>query len=113
VVTYIYTPESDGAWIAKVHNEGLKWLLVEVYELGPNEKLVGKDMLSFKNMGAYPDGTVLSDMFMLKGSTSYLVKLTPSGEIGTFATVMDVFISLGSYAAAEEEVVSARTWSDG
>ncbi|MCU0859609.1 MAG: PKD domain-containing protein, partial [Thermoplasmata archaeon] len=113
VITYIYTPESDGAWIAKVHNEGLKWLLVEVYELGPNEKLVGKDMLSFKNMGAYPDGTVLSDMFMLKGSTSYLVKLTPSGEIGTFATVMDVFISLGSYAAAEEEVVSARTWSDG
>jgi len=113
VVTYVYTPETDGVWYAMVHNDGLRWLLIEVYELGVTDMLVGKDMLSFKNLGVYPTGTVSSNMFVMQGGVSYLIKLTPSGDIGTSAIVEDVFISLESYAAATEEVVSARTWSDG
>jgi len=113
-VSYSYTPETDGAWMAKAENYGLKSLFIEVYEVGEKTKLVAREMISFDDSDTYPGGTmVLSNPVLMKAGVTYLIKLTPKGDIGTSAVVHDLYIDLTLSLMSESVEVATRTVWEG
>ena len=84
-VRFELDPTVDGIWTGVVENDGLKGMIVEVYDLSSGaEVLVSSTRLA---LGSQPAGTFAIDSVPMVAGASYAVIITPLGSAGGSATL--------------------------
>jgi peptide/nickel transport system substrate-binding protein len=78
----------DALWSAEINNNGLKTLMLEVYDLTTGKK-VSQQKIFFGPAGAYPTGIVYSEPVPVVLGHSYKVVATPNGKIGSSAEILN------------------------
>jgi len=91
-VTWEYVPASYGNWTGHITNDGLRSIMVEVYDIttGTPDQISHK-RIRFAAYGAYPTGVVDTEGVAMAPSHKYSITVTPSGPKGSSCTVDDVF----------------------
>lgn len=78
-------PTFDGTWTGVVQNNGLKGLVIEVYDVSSDEAvMISSTKLSMRNQ---PTGTFAVNSVLMTAEMPYLVVLTPLGPEGGQATL--------------------------
>jgi peptide/nickel transport system substrate-binding protein len=85
-VSTTFQPDSDGLWRATIQNNGLRALLLTVYEVHDDgsETRVAQQKVSFKGTA---DASVVSAPVQMAGGHQYLILFTPMGPTGGSALV--------------------------
>ena len=91
-VTWEYVPASLGKWAGHITNDGLRSLVVDVYDntTGMPDQ-ISHQRIRFAAYGAYPTGVVVTQGVAMAPSHKYSITVTPSGPKGSSCTVDDVF----------------------
>ena len=89
-VTWEYTPTTLGMWVGHIVNDGLRSLVVEVYDntTGAME-LISHQRIRFAALGAYPTGAVDTEGVIVSPSHRYTITVIPNGPKGSSCTVSD------------------------
>jgi len=91
-VTWSYTPTDYGMWHAKITNNGLRWMVVEVYDNSSGAPVLqSKEHIRFAAYDVYPTGVVDSASVIMAAGREYQITVVPNGPKGSTATVEDVF----------------------
>jgi len=94
-MTWDFMPTSFGEWKADIVNNGLRSLVVDVYDNSSGiPEQVSHQRIRFAAYEAYPTGEVFSDPVVMSSGHPYLVTVTPNGAQGSSAVVTDVFIEM-------------------
>ncbi len=90
---WTYSPETNGVWRAMTVNHGLASMVYDVYDMTLNGSKVAvmEQRFRFSQLGAYPEGTVLSNPVSMLAGHTYTVKAKPGGHEGTYAAAYDEF----------------------
>ena len=91
-VTWEYVPASYGNWTGHITNDGLRSIMVEVYDIttgAPDQ--ISHQRIRFAAYGAYPTGVVDTEGVAMAPSHKYSITVTPSGPKGSSCIVDDVF----------------------
>ncbi|OGS56862.1 MAG: hypothetical protein A3K60_01535 [Euryarchaeota archaeon RBG_19FT_COMBO_56_21] len=106
-VTWDYTPDLYGQWQAKIVNNGLRSLVVDVFDNSSGiPEQISHQRIRFAAYDAYPTGTVTSDPVLMKENNPYMVTVTPNGPKGSTAMATDVFTEV-----IDNPPVAAFTWT--
>ncbi|MBU1915355.1 MAG: PKD domain-containing protein, partial [Candidatus Thermoplasmatota archaeon] len=93
-VTWEYTPPSLGIWTGHIENNGLRSLVVDVYDnTGGMMDQIMHQRIRFAAYNAYPTGTVDTAGVIMAAGHMYLITVTPNGPKGSNCTVDDMFKS--------------------
>ncbi len=94
VMSWAYTPEANGAWIAWIENHGLRSLTIEIYDTsGGQETLVAGMKIRFNTYDAYPTGIVWTSAVPMDIGRAYQIVVSPQGSDGTYAILNQEFIA--------------------
>lgn len=94
-VTWDYTPTVLGQWDAKIVNNGLRSLVVDVFDTSSGmAEQISHQRIRFAAYDAYPSGTVISNTVVMHAGVHYQVTVTPNGPRGSTATVTDEFTEM-------------------
>jgi|GEM_PF-984815 len=86
IVSKEFRPATDGVWTATVENNGLKGLVIDIYDITTGEPVEVAHMKL--SLAKYPAGSVVTtDHALMSGGHGYLIVLTPIGPEGGSATV--------------------------
>ena len=91
-LTWEYVPPSLGIWTGHIVNNGLRSLVVDVYDntSGMPEEIMHQ-RIRFAVYDAYPIGTVDTAGVIMAAHRLYSITVTPNGPKGSTCTVDDVF----------------------
>ena len=85
-VEVMFHPQTDGLWYAYVENDGLKGVVIDVYDMSSG--LPVKVATLKVPLGKSPTGVVQAgDAVPMTGGSAYLLTFTPLGPEGGSATV--------------------------
>ena len=85
VAQFDLDPADDGFWNGTLENDGLKGLLVDIYDTSSAEPVLVSSTRLF--LGSEPSGLLEMDPVLLTGGVSYSFVLTPLGSAGGSATL--------------------------
>lgn len=90
--TWTYTPVDYGVWTGHITNNGLRSLVVDVYDntTGMPEEVMHQK-IRFAAYDAYPVGTVDTAGAIMADRHLYSITVTPNGPKGATCTVDDMF----------------------
>ncbi|MBU1158648.1 MAG: hypothetical protein KKE24_04840 [Candidatus Thermoplasmatota archaeon] len=93
VMSWAYTPDESGAWIAWIENHGLRSLTIEIYDTsGSQQTLVAEMKIRFSAYDAYPIGIVWTDAVPMDAGKTYQIVVSPQGSEGTYAILNQKFV---------------------
>ena len=92
-LTWEYVPEDYGIWTGHIVNNGLRSLMVDVYDntTGVPEQIMHQ-RIRFAAVGAYPTGEVDTAGVIVSPTHKYSITVTPSGPKGSSCTVDDPYV---------------------
>ena len=92
-VTWEYAPSDYGTWIGRIVNNGLRSLLVDVYDIttGVPEEIMHQ-RIRFAANDAYPYGEVNTSGVVMSPIHRYLITVTPNGPQGSSCVVEDMIL---------------------
>jgi PKD repeat protein len=95
-VTWEYAPSDYGTWIGRIVNNGLRSLLVDVYDVttGVPEEIMHQ-RIRFAANDAYPYGVVNTSGVEMSPAHRYMITVTPGGPRGSSCVVEDTLESPG------------------
>jgi peptide/nickel transport system substrate-binding protein len=91
-VTWEYVPMHYGNWTGRIVNNGLRSLVVDVYDITtgvPDE--IMHQRINFRAEDAYPAGTVITHSVIMSPSHKYQITVTPNGPRDSSAVVTSTF----------------------
>lgn len=92
-VTWEYTPTDYGMWTGHIVNNGLRWLVVDVYDNSTGMPVqISHQRIRFAAYDAFPTGVVDTNGVIMAADRPYMVTVTPNGPKGSTCTVEDVFV---------------------
>ena len=92
-VTWEYAPTDYGTWTGRIMNNGLRSLLVDVYDVtnGMSDQIMHQ-RIRFAANDAYPNGEVNTSGVVMSPIHRYLITVTPNGPRGSSCAVEDTFL---------------------
>jgi len=92
-ITWEFVPPGLGVWSAKITNNGLRWLVIDVYDntTGVPDGQNLHQRIRFAAYDAYPNGEVTSNTVTMSASHKYDIVATPNGPRGSSCTIEDMF----------------------
>lgn len=110
-VSWEYAPAEYGTWNGHIVNNGLRSLLVDVYDVttGVPEQVMHQ-RIRFSAQGAYPSGEVNTLGVEMSPVHRYLVTVTPNGPQGSSCSVEDRFLEAVPVAMFTLEVQRASVF---
>jgi PKD repeat protein len=95
-VTWEYAPSDYGTWNGDILNNGLRSVLVDVYDTtsGLSEEIMHQ-RIRFAANDAYPYGVVNTSGIEMSPIHRYMIAVTPNGPRGSSCVVEDMFESQG------------------
>ena len=92
-ITWEFDPPGLGVWSAKITNNGLRSLVIDVYDstTGVPDGQNLHQRIRFAAYDAYPSGEVTSNTVTMSASHNYTVVATPNGPRGSSCTIDDMF----------------------
>jgi PKD repeat protein len=91
-VTWKYVPASNGTWNGHIANDGLRSLVVDVYDITSSVPAkILHQRIRFATYDAYPSGTVYTANVTMTASHLYEITVTPNGPRGSACNVEDKF----------------------
>jgi PKD repeat protein len=90
-VTWEYVPADYGTWTGHIVNNGLRWIIVDVYDNTTGMLVqVMHQRIRFAAYDAYPAGTVDTAGVIMAMGRPYSITVTPNGPKGSSCTVEDM-----------------------
>jgi PKD repeat protein len=90
-VTWEYVPVDYGTWYGHIDNNGLRWLVIDVYDNTTGVLTsVGHQHLRFAAYDAFPTGTVNTAGVVMSPHHSYVITVTPNGPRDSYCDVQDM-----------------------
>ena len=90
-VTWEYVPANYGIWTGYIENNGLRSLVVDVYDItGGASEQISHEKIRFAVWDAYPTGTVMTRNVIVAAGHVYSITATPNGPKGSSCTVDDM-----------------------
>lgn len=106
-MTWDYTPDLNGQWQAKIVNNGLRSLVVDVFDNASGiPEQISHQRIRFAAYNVYPVGEVVSDPVIVKAGNPYMITVTPNGPRDSTAVVTDVFTQV-----VDNPPVAAFSWT--
>ncbi|MEM3049860.1 MAG: PKD domain-containing protein, partial [Thermoplasmata archaeon] len=94
-VTWEYVPDSTGVWVGHVTNNGLRWIVVDVYDTSNGVPMqVSHQRIRFAAYDAYPSGELDTNAVPMMLGKTYAITITPNGPRGSSCIVEDTFKAL-------------------
>jgi PKD repeat protein len=91
-VTWDFTPTELGVWVGNITNNGLRWVVVDVYDNSSAMPVnVLHERIRFAAYNAYPNGMVDTLPVVMMADRPYAITITPNGPRGSTCTVVDMF----------------------
>jgi len=91
-VTWDYEPPGAGVWTLSIDNDGLRWMVVDVYDNTTSTVVrVMHERIRFAAFDAFPTGLVYSEPVNMERGQKFIVTVTPNGPRFSKALVADVF----------------------
>jgi hypothetical protein len=91
-VTWKYVPADYGTWYGHIVNNGLRSLVVDVYDNTSGAMTSsGHEKIRFAAYDAFPTGTVDTAGVVMSPTHKYVITVTPNGPKGTYCNVEDMF----------------------
>ncbi len=90
--TWEYVPPGLGTWSGHIVNNGLRSLVVDVYDnsTGMLEEIMHQ-RIRFAACGAFPTGTVDTKPVIMSPAHKYVISVIPNGPTGAQCELVDVF----------------------
>ena len=105
-ITWTFIPAAYGLWNAKLDNDGLRSVVIDVYENSSGfPELLLHQRIRFDRYDAFPTGTVFTDSVAVRYGTIYEVVATPNGPKGSSCVITDY------YPAVDEPPVARYAWT--
>jgi PKD repeat protein len=115
-VTWEYrTGTVFGVWTGEIENNGLRWLVVDVYDntTGVSDQIFHQ-RIRFAAYDAYPTGIVETEPVLMGANRVYEVTVTPNGPTGSSCIVTDKFVEASPPVASfTVQVDGATVYVDG
>ena len=94
-VTWVYEPIEYGIWTGHIVNEGLRSLVVDVFDTttGVPEEVMSQ-RIRFAAYDAYPSGVIDTDPVEMARGHTYEITGTPNGPQTSYCIVTDMFESM-------------------
>ncbi|HXK37201.1 MAG TPA: hypothetical protein VJ553_06490, partial [Candidatus Paceibacterota bacterium] len=91
-MTWEYTPPGVGVWWGHVNNNGLRWLVIDVYD-NTNGMMdeIAHQHLRFAAYNAYPSGEVDTVSVAMAADHIYSITAIPNGPLGSSCMIDDMF----------------------
>ena len=91
-ISWDYIPTAIGSWWGHIVNDGLRSLVVDVYDTttGAMDQAM-HERFRFASLGAFPNGEVNTSKVVMSPNHKYTVVVMPNGPMGATCTVEDVF----------------------
>ncbi len=107
-ITWDYVPEFVGIWTAHITNNGLRSLVVDVYDnsTGMLDQIMHQ-RIRFAAYDQYPIGVLDSNSVIMSPTHAYVITVTPNGPRGSTCVVDDVLVP-PSPPIAKMKVVSVN-----
>ena len=88
-----FSPSGLGACSWHVVNNGLRWLVINVYDIttGSPEEIM-HERIRFATQNAFPTGEVDTKKVVMSPTHKYLITAIPNGPKGSYCYVMDMFV---------------------
>jgi PKD repeat protein len=91
-VTWEYLPTDYGMWTGRIVNNGLRTLMVDVYDSTSGVLVsVMHQRIQFAKHDAYPTGTVDTTGVIMSPLHTYSITVTPNGPKGAYCDVEDMY----------------------
>ncbi|OGS43111.1 MAG: hypothetical protein A3K76_03630 [Euryarchaeota archaeon RBG_13_57_23] len=91
-MTWTYEPVDYGVWVAKLDNNGLRSLVIDVYDntSGALDQVLHQ-RIRFAAYDIYPSGTMFSEPVNMAAGRIYEITATPNGPQESYVVVTDTF----------------------
>ena len=104
-VSWQFVPSDYMMWQGLIINHGLKSLVVEVCDITTGvEEEMSHEVVRFADLGAYPNGTVVTSGVTMAPSHVYMITVIPNGPKGSWCEVEDPFVLENPVASFEYSV---------
>ena len=101
--TWDFLAPSDGTWSAHVENNGMRWIIFDMIDLGTNDLVIDREMYRYAVYGDVFDTPPVD----VVGGHLYSITGTPNGPLDTYVLVTDVFTPAGAQPPVADFTVSA------
>ncbi len=91
-MTWEFVPPDYGTWTGKITNNGLRWLVVDVYDNSTGMlDQISHQRIRFAAYGVFPTGVVNTAGVDMNPTHKYSITVTPNGPRGSTCTVEDMY----------------------
>ena len=82
-----FVAPSNGTWYGFVNNYGMRWLIIDVFDMDDQDLIIDREMYRYAVTG----DTFFTDPAPMVVGHTYLITGTPNGPLDTYCTVEDIF----------------------